>query len=863
MTNAFTFHGGNVREGIATQEDEKFGKVIFLGEEGRGRRYEKISIARQNGAQVTEGRIYDLFLKKIVLEATADKKEKIFFVAEKPATDYTAVLVRINTQWTYTKCTVGTWSFIAGTAKPIISGYGAHGIAGRIGNWDDGIVEMHVGDVIRVTPEGGSKVYAFALWISDDGKPQTLKWQDWEQLQVVTKAQAFMAEAEVKAESQLPAYGTMPIFDYAVNGESKSGLSVIEGVTGQVVRLGEDGRGRKRTDIPLMGLKVETKLDKAALVVLSEKMVKTTSYSSEEVLVRSYALTSSDFEETDSFMVRVHTPDIGRKSRTTKVVTGAPELVGRGRSASGDAGAAGQADDTLWVLKHGDAVVVEGHSRRVVVVENIDGKPVVVPWQKWELADAKKNPEAYVAKGKAIWGHIPTEWIGKIVSIMEEERGDYNYTSGQYETSLHETQTGEIVSISPLVLNLGWDGRDLCEVTITKAVWINLQTDKDAYQLQGEEAEKRLAVHKERDIIRAEAQEVAKSDYFKVLKSDLRKNIEEVANATEYSGRAINFAIKETWELEQWNRFARELLEKVAQLKNEASELAEQQAKGEKLVEFQHYHRRGGRTGNGDAWVIRSDGTRREPDSNDVPRHKSDGVYHWDMILPDELALMWECHHTGDVTANSVFTVAKMPVNGLTSAQVVAVAEIEKELGVLEGTAGFNAEAKASQDAHLEQIRLATKRLLGYVPENLTYFQVVGTDGIGLSDKSLFSSWSAKMSQCCNRDAAIVRSVLVADGVLEVLAYRWGGEDNVNLRWRKSTMEDVATPIEAALVEEEAVVPKVGDAQFIFEGQRFFRCPNGHAEKMIKSDYKRYEAGEAVELHCTVSNCKSAGIVSK
>ncbi len=48
---SYTWDGGKVVEGIILKNDEKLGQVIFLGEEGRGRRYEKISLGRRNPAR--------------------------------------------------------------------------------------------------------------------------------------------------------------------------------------------------------------------------------------------------------------------------------------------------------------------------------------------------------------------------------------------------------------------------------------------------------------------------------------------------------------------------------------------------------------------------------------------------------------------------------------------------------------------------------------------------------------------------------------------------------------------------------------------------------------------------------------------
>jgi len=55
---AFTFSCGKVYLAIKLRTDERFGQVVFLGEEGRGRRYEKVALGKRNPAEVIDGRVH-------------------------------------------------------------------------------------------------------------------------------------------------------------------------------------------------------------------------------------------------------------------------------------------------------------------------------------------------------------------------------------------------------------------------------------------------------------------------------------------------------------------------------------------------------------------------------------------------------------------------------------------------------------------------------------------------------------------------------------------------------------------------------------------------------------------------------------
>ncbi len=77
---AYTWQSGRIGKGIVVANDEKLGQVIFLGEAGRGRRYEKVALGRRNSAEVVDGRIIEAHPVKITLPAKDGKPEKVFYV---------------------------------------------------------------------------------------------------------------------------------------------------------------------------------------------------------------------------------------------------------------------------------------------------------------------------------------------------------------------------------------------------------------------------------------------------------------------------------------------------------------------------------------------------------------------------------------------------------------------------------------------------------------------------------------------------------------------------------------------------------------------------------------------------------------
>ncbi len=175
----YTFAHGLLTEGLSVSTDEKFGPHIFLGESGRGRRWEKVSICRKNPADVMDGRVKNAHPVKITVNKGTEK-ERAFFVLAKSETSGNRILVRINTQAVYTRNTAGWWKTHKGAPVELMKGFGAHGIAGRIGNWDDGLLILSPGDVLYIKLEGGYKNEPYALVYPTEGEFTVMKWADYE-----------------------------------------------------------------------------------------------------------------------------------------------------------------------------------------------------------------------------------------------------------------------------------------------------------------------------------------------------------------------------------------------------------------------------------------------------------------------------------------------------------------------------------------------------------------------------------------------------------------------------------------------------------------------------------------------------------
>ena len=177
----FSFNGGRLSAGLEVRKDDKLGSVIFLGEEGRGRRYEKVGLLRKDPAQVVEGKVLDAHPVKITIE-----NGKSFYVLARPENNGDQrILIRINTCTGYVRGGSGNWSKLKGEPILLVNAYGAYGDAGRIGNWIDDLVLLSPGDVVRVS---GSRSGNWVVDYSDtDVGPISMVRQDWESKQALDR----------------------------------------------------------------------------------------------------------------------------------------------------------------------------------------------------------------------------------------------------------------------------------------------------------------------------------------------------------------------------------------------------------------------------------------------------------------------------------------------------------------------------------------------------------------------------------------------------------------------------------------------------------------------------------------------------
>lgn len=679
----YTFSCGSLKKGIEMKADEKLGQVIFLGEEGHGRRYEKVALGRRNPAEVIDGRrVEDAEPVRITLPAKEGKPEKVFYILEKPVVEIQNVLVRVNTYTSYVKNGSGYWKVVAGQPEELISGYGAFGDAGRIGNWNDGLIVMRPGDALRVYPSRGS---SDALWMSAEGKLQCASWQDYENILAVEQTMAKMAEVGANSEALEVAFASMPAYTWH-GSEVTKGISLTNGATGKVVALGESGRGRKLTEVPLIGLETTDRLEEAAVLRLDEKVIPAR-YSWESPSMKViYGLTQVG-EHADEFLVRISTEGgyTRRGCGSWEVWKGNPTLLAEGNGADGDAGRIGDWSDGLWVLHEGDTLRVRqagGGPSYALWVE--DGIIKTERWIAWKANDGPKDPAFYVAKGTAPWGRVPTDWVGRVVSIETVRDDRQNTYARERDICLDEGETGELISIDPLVLNLGWDGRDQFLQTITHGTWVNLEADKTVRCLEGEDLIEREALKEKALALSVRAKTATEEDWFSMLEKSVRTQISRIAitdPSFDSSWSEIsngNICLWETEAIRRWVERTEAVMATVIEAENSAKEMLDRQNSGEVLIDFGGHFREMGRTGNAQYWVIRPDGSEREPDEVSYrKRYTSEGQKSWRVIQPEELALQWSKDCSADEHS---FRVAHSPVGGCTAEQLALVEKLEVEI---------------------------------------------------------------------------------------------------------------------------------------------------------------------------------------
>lgn len=524
---AFNF-SGSLTAGLPLTANEKFGKSLFLGEEGRGRRYEWVRLDNRFPPEVVGDRVLECEPRKVTLPPKDGKPEKVFYVLEKAKKVSSSVLVRINTEGTYTRDTHGRMSVVEGTPETLVSGSGAYGDAGRIGVWVDSLVVMKPGDAVKVILSGGSKFEPYAIWMEKDGQePQTSTWKEYETLKAVTEAQALVSQTGLNV-----LFGQMPAYNWAC-GKLELGIELANGLAGQAVKLGQEGRGRTQIELPLVNSSVEGKLTEAAVVKLSEKVVPARYFGDEPTTKVFYGLTQVP-EKEKGFLVKISTSWVYTRGSNAEVSTwkGNPTFIAEGRGAEGAAGNIYSWPEVVVILHEGDVIYIRpegGYKTQSSALFVKGGKLQSEVWLNWKIEDAKRDPQFYVAKGTAPLGHVPTDWIGKVVTVV-----DVATDRDRHSQYLDNKETGEVISINPLILNLGWDGQDRSDREITHGTWIRLETEKQVKRLEGAELEKRAQVRAKLEGLMAKAKMAMEKSYFGLAEDALRQEIYDVSRCFYY-----------------------------------------------------------------------------------------------------------------------------------------------------------------------------------------------------------------------------------------------------------------------------------------------------------------------------------------
>ena len=169
-----TFNG--LVRGILYVHDSE-GGAVRLGEDGPRRHLLEVPFSRQAPPQKFAEEQAGYTMRKIMdasfaeaFKAREDRAPLRHWVLTHPNGRDARVLVRVKTTAPYTPYTEGHWETMEGSPETLAKGWGAHGAGGVMGTWDDGLVLMSPGDVLRVHPEGLSPAYL--LRYTDEGLEQ-------------------------------------------------------------------------------------------------------------------------------------------------------------------------------------------------------------------------------------------------------------------------------------------------------------------------------------------------------------------------------------------------------------------------------------------------------------------------------------------------------------------------------------------------------------------------------------------------------------------------------------------------------------------------------------------------------------------
>lgn len=415
-------------------------------------------------------------------------------------------------------------------------------------------------------------------------------------------------------------------------------------------------------------------------------------------------------------------------------------------------------------------------------------------------ADAKARAEAEAASRAALPGLLPrlSALVDRIVALREANPNT-NYTE---------------LTLGDSWFSFGWGLKEI------------LYTDENVGKVE------RTVAYWEEQVVEKLRKQMARAEF--------QPQFEALTSRVETLGLTLSFGEeKVNWEggsyyggfaytQEGFGSFVSDLThkeeEKATKEREEAAAAAaqaerERVAQDAALTEFGGPHRLGGVNNRSAWWVVRPDGSLREPDRTDTHRYDASnrlGEY-WQAVGQSELALHYHRADRYDIAHCEVVHRPEV----VTPAQLAAAKQIEEEMGASENAFGLDDRLGRLLDRRAVAIEEAMTDLPQplWPEDGWTLEALSSANGLSLAvDARSWVNHGREFAEHCEgREAQTVYELPAADGVLQVVAYYKWGAWNLNLWWREQT-DVVAAPAEAD--EPAQAETSLADLAAFFNGQR-------------------------------------------
>jgi hypothetical protein len=147
----YTFVVGTLVRGIEVMADAKTAghNVVSLGMLGRGNTHKEVVHLRdRHGPSIKDGKLIEADLLVTTIDR-GKREERMFYTLVQSGNHYDVrVLLRLCTKRVKRKL---AWSALVGDPVRILHAYGTSDCANSVGLWNDDLVQLVPGDVIRVT----------------------------------------------------------------------------------------------------------------------------------------------------------------------------------------------------------------------------------------------------------------------------------------------------------------------------------------------------------------------------------------------------------------------------------------------------------------------------------------------------------------------------------------------------------------------------------------------------------------------------------------------------------------------------------------------------------------------------------------